>query len=368
VKAVKVTNLTKRFGSVTAVNSVSFEIEAGEFVTLLGPSGCGKTTTLRMVAGLERPDAGTIQVGERVLTDVEHGIATAPEKRGMGMVFQSYAIWPHMTVFQNVAFPLEEKKLSSSEIRERVMAILETVGLGGFHSRPAPLLSGGQQQRVALARALVSNPDVLLLDEPLSNLDARLREEMRFELRETQARLGITSLFVTHDQVEAMTLSDHMIVMNHGDIERQGRPREVYDEPRTQFVMDFLGQVNHVPARVQSNKTDASYAIVSGTESALRVPINGTHCEDGEDVTLAFRAEDARVVDSDVLGAWQGTVRSIIYMGSHNEYTVDLGGALIRVLGDVDDDVASGSPIYIRVDSSRLRVFPRGQSLVGSAS
>ena len=252
---VRATGLVKMFGTVTAVNDLSFEAKAGEFLTLLGPSGCGKTTTLRLVAGLERPDRGEIQVGGRLLSSATSGLFVPPERRGMGMVFQSYAIWPHMTVFENVAFPLQELRVPRAEIRERVMTILGTVGLGELHARPAPMLSGGQQQRVALARALVSNPEVLLLDEPLSNLDARLREEMRFELREMQAKLGITSVFVTHDQAEAMTLSDRIVVMNAGRIEQEGSPQEVYQRPSTRFVMDFLGRANHLPARPTAGRS-----------------------------------------------------------------------------------------------------------------
>src|SRR5437870_7653762 len=236
VGTVRATGLVEMFGTVTAVNDLSFEAKAGEFLTLLGPSGCGKTTTLRLVAGLERPDRGEVQVGGRLLSSANSGLFVPPERRGMGMVFQSYAIWPHMTVFENVAFPLQEMRVPRPEIRQRVRAMLETVGLGGLEDRPAPMLSGGQQQRVALARALVFNPEVLLLDEPLSNLDARLREEMRFELRDMQARLGITSIFVTHDQAEAMTLSHHIIVMNAGRLEQHGTPEDVYRRPRTQFV------------------------------------------------------------------------------------------------------------------------------------
>src|SRR6059036_2042025 len=260
--------LVKTFGTVVAVNDLSFEAKAGEFLTLLGPSGCGKTTTLRLVAGLERPDRGEIQVGGRPLSSTESGLFVPPERRGMGMVFQSYAIWPHMTVYENVAFPLQELRVPRAETRERVMAMLGTVGLGDLHARPAPMLSGGQQQRVALARALVSNPQVLLLDEPLSNLDARLREEMRFELRDMQARLGITSIFVTHDQAEAMTLSDRIIVMNGGRVEQEGSPEAVYQRPSTRFVMDFLGRANHLPARVEK-RPDGWIAVVDGHGSEL---------------------------------------------------------------------------------------------------
>src|SRR5262245_58127938 len=256
MQAVRATGLVKAFGPLIAVNTLSLEAKAGEFLTLLGPSGCGKTTTLRLIAGLERPDRGEIHLGDRLLSSATTGLFVPPERRGMGMVFQSYAIWPHMTVFENVAFPLRELRRPRTEIRERVMAILNTVGLGALADRPAPMLSGGQQQRVALARALVSNPQVLLLDEPLSNLDARLREEMRFELRDMQARLGITSIFVTHDQAEAMTLSDRIIVMHAGRVEQGGRPEDVHQRPRTRFVMDFLGRANQLPARLTRASND----------------------------------------------------------------------------------------------------------------
>jgi iron(III) transport system ATP-binding protein len=221
VKDIRVVGLAKAFGRTPAVDHVGFDVPAGWLATLLGPSGCGKTTTLRLLAGLEKPDAGEVHVGGRLLTSAPRAVFVAPEKRRMGMVFQTYAIWPHMTVFENIAFPLREKRVPAAEVRERVMAALRMLGLEGFHDRPAPLLSGGQQQRVALGRALVANPDVLLLDEPFSNLDARLREEMRLELKELQARVGVTTVFVTHDQAEAMILSDRVFVMSAGRIAQQ---------------------------------------------------------------------------------------------------------------------------------------------------
>ena len=220
MKDIRVTGLAKAFSKAPAVDAIDFEVPAGSLVTLLGPSGCGKTTTLRLVAGLEKPDAGEVHVGGRLLTSAARGVFVPPNKRRMGMVFQTYAIWPHMSVFENIAFPLRERRVRPTEIRERVMAMLQTLGLEGFHDRPAPLLSGGQQQRVALGRALVADPDVLLLDEPFSNLDARLREDMRLELKELQTRVGVTTLFVTHDQAEAMILSDRVFVMNAGRTRR----------------------------------------------------------------------------------------------------------------------------------------------------
>jgi iron(III) transport system ATP-binding protein len=371
VQGVSVRDLYKTFGSVVAVDHVSFELQAGSFLTLLGPSGCGKTTTLRCVAGLEKPDGGSIRVGERLLTSIEEGVQVPPEKRGMGMVFQSYAIWPHMTVFQNVAFPVEEQRLPRREIRERVMAILATVGLDGLHERPAPHLSGGQQQRVALARALVSNPDVLLLDEPLSNLDARLREEMRFELREMQARLGISTIFVTHDQLEAITLSDHVIVMQGGRIEQQGTPRQVYASPRTPFVMDFLGHVNHLPARVVRAAGGEYAALVAEGGRDLLMPLpRQDGWEEGSEVVLAFRAEAGQVSGASDGAQLAGVVAAAVYMGSHVDYQVQVGDRRVRVPGPVDEQFPLGARVHLTVPPGAIHAWPKetAAGAVGLAS
>jgi len=351
-------HVTKRFGGVTAVSDLSLEIGDREFVTLLGPSGCGKTTTLRLVAGLERLDRGEIQVGGRPLSSTQSGLFVPPERRGMGMVFQSYAIWPHMTVFENVAFPLQELRVPRAEIRERVMAILGTVGLGALHARPAPMLSGGQQQRVALARALVSNPQVLLLDEPLSNLDARLREEMRFELREMQARLGITSIFVTHDQAEAMTLSDRIVVMNAGRIEQEGAPEEVYQRPSTRFVMDFLGRANHLPARIAKGEDGSLVAEVD--ESGFRLPLAGSGgFSVGQEVLLAFRPEAVQAQAAERDGAWVGVVRSSVYVSGHIEYVVAMGQFTVRATGPEDARLPHDARAKLCVSPRAVRVWPR---------
>ena len=355
---VRASGLVKTFGSVVAVSDLSFEAKAGEFLTLLGPSGCGKTTTLRLVAGLERPDRGEIQVGGRLLSSTESGLFVPPERRGMGMVFQSYAIWPHMTVFENVAFPLQELRVPRAEIRERVMTMLGTVGLGALDARPAPMLSGGQQQRVALARALVSNPEVLLLDEPLSNLDARLREEMRFELREMQARLGITSIFVTHDQAEAMTLSDRIVVMNAGRIEQEGSPEEVYQRPSTRFVMDFLGRANHLPARIAKGEDGSLVAEVE--ESGCSMPLAGSGSWTiGQAVLLAFRPEavEARAAERD--GAWVGVVRSSVYVSGHVEYVVEMGKFTVRATGPEDARLPHDARAKLYVAPRAVRVWTR---------
>jgi iron(III) transport system ATP-binding protein len=355
---IRVAGLFKIFGRVVAVQNLTFAAKAGQFLTLLGPSGCGKTTTLRLIAGLEKPERGDIYLGDRLLSSSSAGVFVPPERRGMGMVFQSYAIWPHMTVFENVAFPLRELRVPRPEIRDRVLAILETVGLAGLHDRPAPMLSGGQQQRVALARALVSKPEVLLLDEPLSNLDARLREEMRFELRDMQARLGITSIFVTHDQAEAMTLSDHVIVMNAGLIEQEGTPEDVYQRPRTRFVMDFLGRANHVPARIVRNADGSWGAVVDG--NGFGVPIGAGEWTEGQDVLVAFRPESVRAEPAEDDGAWTGIIRSSVYIGGRVEYIVDFGAFSVRATGPTDPRLPHETPARVHISPKAVRVWPRG--------
>jgi len=244
VPSIALENLSKRFDEFVAVNAVTLTAADGEFLTLLGPSGCGKTTTLRMIAGLEEPNGGSIRIGDRVIYDRGLGVNVPAETRGLGMVFQSYAIWPHMTVAENIAYPLRMRRVPRARRAELVKKALDLVGLAGFGDKPSPLLSGGQQQRVALARALVFEPALLLLDEPLSNLDAKLREQMRFELRIMQQRVGLTAIYVTHDQEEALTLSDRLVVMNEGEIEQIGTPSEVYERPQTRFVAHFIGKGN----------------------------------------------------------------------------------------------------------------------------
>jgi iron(III) transport system ATP-binding protein len=357
VKNIRVEQVTKHYGSVKAVDALSFEIKAGEMVTLLGPSGCGKTTTLRLIAGLERAETGNIWVGDRLVSSAEGGLFVGPEKRGMGMVFQSYALWPHMTVYENVAYPLKRHKVSAAQIPERVVAALETVGMGDYRERPAPLLSGGQAQRVALARALVFNPDVLLLDEPLSNLDARLREEMRFELRMLQSRLGITTVFVTHDQAEAMVLSDRTIVMSMGRIEQVGSPSEIYECPATRFVMDFVGQVNYLTGHT-SRRSDGTWMAVVADAGGAAVSLSDQRTwTENEEVVLAFRPQDAvlRRVEHDA--EWVGNVQTVAYLGTHVEYLFKLGSADIRVVGPCNGRLAAGETARCEIDGSAVKAW-----------
>jgi len=357
VPDIRVSGLTKAFGKALAVDGVGFEVPAGSLATLLGPSGCGKTTTLRLIAGLERPDAGEVSVGGRLLTSTTPSVFLAPEKRRMGMVFQTYAIWPHMTVFENVAFPLREKRMRPGEIRERVMAILATLGLQGFHDRPAPLLSGGQQQRVALGRALVADPEVLLLDEPFSNLDARLREEMRIELKELQARVGVTTVFVTHDQAEAMILSDRVFVMSAGRIAQAGTPRQIYEQPCSRFVMDFLGQADHVRARVTRRPDGVCVARADGLDGG-EVPLApGQGWQDGEEIVLAFRSAEVRVGPPSIGGHWQGTVLSAVYLGERIEYVVEVGVARVRASGPVIEPLSKGTVVQLEIPASAIRAW-----------
>src|SRR5438105_1819175 len=271
--AVLVEDVSRYFGDVAAVNRVNLKVERGEFVTLLGPSGCGKTTTLRMVAGLEQNSSGRISIGDRVVSDATAGFFVPPDHRQLGMVFQSYAIWPHMTVFNNVAYPLRIRKRPAAEIKERVTAALRLVEMERYADRPAPALSGGQQQRVAIARALVFEPEVLLLDEPLSNLDARLRAQMGDEFRALQRRLRITTLYVTHDQEEAMALSDRVVIMQRGRILQVGAPETVYRRPASREVAAFFGTPNFIDATVTACRP--------ADNGDWLVAVDGGHCRSG---------------------------------------------------------------------------------------
>jgi ABC-type Fe3+/spermidine/putrescine transport system ATPase subunit len=324
--------VSKLFGALPAVDGVSLEIERGEIFTLLGPSGCGKTTTLRLVAGLERPDGGEITLRDRVVASAPRRTFVAPHKRNLGMVFQSYAIWPHMTVFENVAYPLELRGIRRAAVRERVAAVLELVGLAGLETRAATLLSGGQMQRLALCRALVYEPDLLLLDEPFSNLDAKLREQMRVELKLLQRRLGVTVLFVTHDQIEALSLSDRVAVMRGGRVEQVGAPRELYERPASAFVRDFLGQTVILRGVVKELAGDGVAVAMDGAlaGSTLRgCGSAGASLAGGAAVQLAIRPED---IDVAIAGetapddALVGTIEALLFVGDRYEARVALGG------------------------------------------
>jgi ABC-type Fe3+/spermidine/putrescine transport system ATPase subunit len=326
--------VSKRFGEAAAVDSVSLTVRRGEIFTLLGPSGCGKTTTLRLVAGLEQPDAGEITLRDRVVASAARRLFVAPNRRNLGMVFQSYAVWPHMTVFDNVAYPLQLRRLPRPLVREKVARVLELVGLGGMEERPGTLLSGGQMQRLALCRALVYEPDLLLLDEPFSNLDAKLREQMRAEVKLLQRRLGITVLFVTHDQVEALSLSDRIAVMHRGRVEQVGAPRALYERPTSAFVRDFLGQTVVLAGRVAAAaRGDGCVAVtMNGPLAGCTLAGRSTAAAPlaaGAAATIAIRPEDIRVAPEDAgagdAGHLVGTIEALAFVGDRYEARVALG-------------------------------------------
>jgi ABC-type Fe3+/spermidine/putrescine transport system ATPase subunit len=331
----RLASVSKLYGPVRAADQVTLEVRRGEVFTLLGPSGCGKTTTLRLVAGLERLDGGEIYVGDRLVASAARRVFVPAHKRQMGMVFQSYAIWPHLTVFENVAYPLRARRTPGAQVRERVAWALELVGLQGLEDRPGPLLSGGQQQRVALARALVYEPDILLLDEPFSNLDAKLREHMRVEVRGLQRRLGITVLFVTHDQIEALSLSDRIAVMEGGHVVQVGGPRDLYDSPKADFVRDFLGKSVVLPGRVSRAASDGRVEVVLDSHPHPLVVPAATAAADGVDqpVYLAIRPEDIVVTARDHPSAGNnrldGTIDTLLFVGDRYECSIALGPSRI---------------------------------------
>ncbi len=354
---VSVRNLVKSYGDVRAVDGVSFDVYGGEILVILGPSGCGKSTTLRTLAGLERPDAGAIVLNGKVVSDPAKGIFVPPEKRNTGMVFQSFAIWPHMTVGDQVALPLKVRGYPRQDRRERVEKMLDFVDLGGLDARNGTDLSGGQQQRLSLARALVYEPDLLLLDEPLSNLDAQLRQQMRVELKGLQAKLKATFLFVTHDQVEAMTLADRILVMRDGRIQQLGSPGELYKHPGNPFVHAFLGKSIHLDAeRVEVD--GAAYArLDDGCRLALRDDgVEGT----GKRLKLGLRPEDLELVAESReprSNEIRAAVRNVIYLGDRYEIALAACGVEF-VISLEDDSPIHGDDVLLRVKDERLKAWP----------
>ena len=344
---VRIEHVFKRFGDVTAVSDFDLTVKDGEFVSLLGPSGCGKTTSLRMIAGFERATEGEIYIGDHCVSSHIKNTFVPPEKRDIGMVFQSYAVWPHMTVTENVAYPLKIQKVPKEERAARVAEMLKLVHLDEYGSRYPHQLSGGQQQRVALARALVMRPGLLLLDEPLSNLDAKLRESMRFEISSIQKELGITVIYVTHDQSEAMTMSDRVVVMSRGVIQQIGTPYEIYRNPANKMVADFIGLVNFVEGEVQGDRV-----YISGTG----VSFPNTSGVTGS-ATIAVRPENFTL--SRTSGTIEGTLVHRFYLGDAVDYRVQCKHHVIRVIvkGAELKEFTDGEKVYL--DFDKIMVFDR---------
>ena len=344
-------NLTKSYGDHTVVNKVNIEVEDSQLLTIVGPSGCGKTTILRMIAGFIEPTGGQIYLDDKLLVDVENHVApVVPEKRNVGMVFQSYAVWPHMKVFDNVAYPLKLRKTAKDVIQSEVMRVLKVVHLEGLENRMAHELSGGQQQRVALARALIMKPKLLLLDEPLSNLDAALREEMRGEIKEIQRTQHITIINVTHDQIEAMTMSDKVAVVKKGVLEQFAPPYELYENPVNTFVAKFIGSANILPATrkadAKRDKNGMMDILVAGCYP-MKVPYVNTTKETG------FAAVRAHHMAPDEASPFQAHIRRALYQGSQIEYYLEAPGCeMFRLLSSVDFIKPEGADITVNIQTA----------------
>jgi iron(III) transport system ATP-binding protein len=353
---------SERGEAVKAAQDVSFEVPEGKLFTLLGPSGCGKTTTLRSIAGLERPTAGEIEVAGRPVYSGSRGIFVAPNKRNFGMVFQSYAIWPHMNVFQNVAFPLEVRKLKKRDIREKVMRVLGAVALDHLVDRDATKLSGGQQQRLALARALVMEPRLLLLDEPLSNLDAKLRGRMRSELKRLQRELNLTTVYVTHDQSEALALSHEIAVMNEGRVIQAGTPRQIYEQPKNQFVADFVGTTNFIGGTVTALDDGNGHCTVSSAMGDLKAHAGGGVGKNAA-VIVSVRPEDIELSEAPPSAAdgeniCKGTVAAKDFLGDCLDFHVQVADVTILAKAHPSLRTPTGDAIYMRMKADKCIAIP----------
>ncbi len=356
---IEVQSLFKRFKNVVAVNRIELEVNQGEMLTLLGPSGCGKTTTLRCIAGLERPEEGDIVIDGKPM--LSKGFVP-PAKRGIGMVFQNYAVWPHMKVFNNIVYGLKLQKLPKRTIREKAERVLELVGLNGLEDRYPGQLSGGQQQRVALARALVGNPKVMLLDEPLSNLDAKLREELRFEIKSLVRRMGITSVYVTHDQAEAMVISDRIAVMESGNVVQIGTPHDIYQKPANRFVADFIGTMNFMAGEIIQVLQDQN-AVLVRTEFCEKLICTANSIAEtmpGKKVYASIRPEDVEVSAeslTDGENVFKGTIVHKAYLGNFLYFFVRVDGTMIRVQVPHHLPQEEGQEIYVSLNPRKCVIL-----------
>ena len=359
-RILKLDHIVKRFGTFRAVDDLCLDIGQGEIFALLGPSGCGKSTTLRQIAGLDQPDSGDILLHDRPLFSSISNVFVPAQKRNMGMVFQSYAIWPHLTVFDTVAYPLQVRRQSQAQINEAVNSMIRLVGLEGVENRPAPMLSGGQQQRVALARALVYKPDVLLLDEPFSNLDRKLREQMRGELKLLQRRVGVTVILVTHDQEEALSLSDHIAVMNAGKVEQVGTPLELYEKPATPFVRDFIGQTTRIAATVSQVRDGAAEIAIGDASVTLHSTAPALHGHVGKSVLACIRPEHIRV-GSAAAGAdnvVEGTVETLLFLGDRYECWLRIANETVVAYAARRERLSEGQRVPVHFPREELSLWP----------
>jgi len=356
---IEIQNLFKRFKGVVAINRIQLEVNQGEMLTLLGPSGCGKTTTLRCIAGLEKPEEGDIVIAGKPM--ISKGFVE-PSKRGIGMVFQNYAVWPHMKVFNNIVYGLKLKKEPRKSMQEKAEKVLELVGLVGLEDRYPYQLSGGQQQRVALARALVTNPKVLLLDEPLSNLDAKLREELRFEIKSLVRRMGITSVYVTHDQAEAMVISDRIAVMDSGNVVQIGTAQEIYENPKNKFVADFIGTMNFIPGRVVQvhQDKDAVYVRTAFSENMVCKSPDRQVVTLEKEVHASIRPEDVEVftdLPKDKENVFKGTIVHKAYLGNFLFFFVNVDGTMIRVQVSHHLPQEEGQKLYLFLNPEKCMIL-----------
>lgn len=356
---IEIRNLFKCFKDVVAVNRIALAVNRGEMLTLLGPSGCGKTTTLRCIAGLENPEEGDIIIDGKPM--LSQGVVPS-SKRGIGMVFQNYAVWPHMKVFNNIVYGLKLEKISRQEIKKRADQVLELVGLGGLEDRYPAQLSGGQQQRVALARALVRNPKVLLLDEPLSNLDAKLREELRFEIKSLVRRMGITSVYVTHDQAEAMVISDRIAVMQAGNVVQIGSPQEIYKQPANKFVADFIGTMNFMPCQiVEAPASQENARVRTAFSNELKCQMDkGRTMKPGDEVFASIRPEDVEIFTAppeETENIYKGTIVHKAYLGNFLYLFANVGDTQIRVQVSHNVSQEEGEEIYLFLDPRKCMLL-----------